>query len=120
MAKAAILEKPGEGLVIGEIGGEIEYVPFPDGLAERYQSYTQADLTELRAAGYDAPFTPLEVGVPQAVAAWEASAALPDWHPGCWHPAPGCACVLRRSEFATLRRMACAVLKFSSRPSQAP
>ena len=62
-------------LVIGEVGGEIEYVPFPDGLAERYQSYTQADLTELRAAGYDAPFTPLEVGVPQAVAAWEASAA---------------------------------------------
>lgn len=43
--------------------GEIEYLPFPDHLRGRYQSSTRADLTALRAAGYDKPFRPLEEGV---------------------------------------------------------
>jgi ADP-L-glycero-D-manno-heptose 6-epimerase len=42
----------------------IEEVPFPDHLKGKYQAYTCADLTRLRAAGYDAPFTPVSVGVP--------------------------------------------------------
>ena len=43
--------------------GEIEYFPFPESLTGHYQSFTQADLAGLRAAGYDAEFTPLEKGV---------------------------------------------------------
>jgi len=48
--------------------GEIEYVPFPDKLKGRYQSYTQADMSALRAAGYTAPFQTVEQGVPQYLA----------------------------------------------------
>jgi ADP-L-glycero-D-manno-heptose 6-epimerase len=44
--------------------GRIEYVPFPDALRGRYQSFTQADLRELRAAGYDRRFLPVEEGIP--------------------------------------------------------
>jgi ADP-L-glycero-D-manno-heptose 6-epimerase len=43
--------------------GHIEYVPFPDALKGKYQSYTQADLTQLRAAGYDGAFYTVEQGV---------------------------------------------------------
>jgi len=43
--------------------GLIEYVPFPDALRGKYQSFTQADLTKLRKAGYDAPFATVEEGV---------------------------------------------------------
>jgi ADP-L-glycero-D-manno-heptose 6-epimerase len=43
--------------------GRIRYVPFPPELAGRYQSYTQADMTRLRAAGYDAPFATVQEGV---------------------------------------------------------
>ncbi len=49
--------------------GEIEYVPFPDKLKGRYQSYTEADMSALRAAGYTAPFQTVEQGVPQYLAA---------------------------------------------------
>jgi ADP-L-glycero-D-manno-heptose 6-epimerase len=40
----------------------IEYIPFPDGLEAKYQAFTQADLTQLRAAGYDLSFQPVEQG----------------------------------------------------------
>ncbi len=43
--------------------GAVQYIPFPDDLRGRYQSYTQADLSRLRAAGYDAPFLTVEQGV---------------------------------------------------------
>ena len=43
--------------------GLIEYTAFPEGLKARYQSYTEADLTRLRAAGYAAPFLRVEQGV---------------------------------------------------------
>jgi len=32
--------------------GAVEYIPFPEGLREKYQSHTQADIAALRAAGY--------------------------------------------------------------------
>jgi len=35
---------------------------------EKYQSFTQADLTRLRAAGYAAPFRSVEQGVAAYVA----------------------------------------------------
>jgi len=44
-------------------GGRIEYVPFPAALAGKYQSFTEADLTALRAAGYDRPFRSIEEGI---------------------------------------------------------
>jgi ADP-L-glycero-D-manno-heptose 6-epimerase len=43
--------------------GLIEYIPFPDTLRGKYQCLTQADLTKLRQAGYQAPFTEVETGV---------------------------------------------------------
>ncbi|HEX4576849.1 MAG TPA: NAD-dependent epimerase/dehydratase family protein, partial [Edaphobacter sp.] len=52
---------------------KIEYIPFPGDLKNRYQHYTQADVTGLRAAGYTAPFTPLEDGVKQTFAEEPAS-----------------------------------------------
>lgn len=42
---------------------EIRYVDMPANLKENYQYFTQADITKLRAAGYRAPFTPLEEAV---------------------------------------------------------
>ena len=51
--------------VIGWYGrGEIEYIPFPDHLRGRYQSFTQADISLLRELGYDKPFRSVEEGVP--------------------------------------------------------
>ncbi|HEY9445935.1 MAG TPA: ADP-glyceromanno-heptose 6-epimerase [Burkholderiales bacterium] len=43
--------------------GIIEYIPFPQDLKGKYQSYTQADVSSLRDAGYDAPFLTVEEGV---------------------------------------------------------
>ncbi|MEE8429496.1 MAG: ADP-glyceromanno-heptose 6-epimerase [Gammaproteobacteria bacterium] len=44
--------------------GEIEYIPFPAHLQNCYQSFTEADITPLREAGYQAEFKPVEAGVP--------------------------------------------------------
>lgn len=41
----------------------IRYVPFPEDLKGRYQSHTQADLSQLRAAGYTRPFHDVQSGV---------------------------------------------------------
>ena len=43
--------------------GFIEYIPFPEGLKERYQSFTEADLSRLRAVGYRGEFKTVEHGV---------------------------------------------------------
>src|SRR3989442_658310 len=47
--------------------GAIEYIAFPAGLAARYQSATQADLSRLRTAGYAAPMLRVDEGVPGCV-----------------------------------------------------
>lgn len=41
----------------------ITFVDMPDGLAEKYQYFTEASITNLRAAGYNKTFTSLEEGV---------------------------------------------------------
>lgn len=41
----------------------LQYVDFPDDLKGRYQSHTQADLTQLRAAGYSHDFVSVQQGV---------------------------------------------------------
>jgi ADP-L-glycero-D-manno-heptose 6-epimerase len=48
-------------------GGLIEYIPFPDALRGKYQSYTQADLTQLRATGCEHAFADVQSGVTQYV-----------------------------------------------------
>ena len=50
-------------------GGLIEYGAFPEALKGKYQSYTQADMGRLRAAGYDAAFMDVQTGVARYVAA---------------------------------------------------
>ncbi|HSO07314.1 MAG TPA: ADP-glyceromanno-heptose 6-epimerase [Pelomicrobium sp.] len=48
--------------------GIIEYIPFPEALRGKYQSFTEADLGALRAAGYAEPFLTVEEGVERYVA----------------------------------------------------
>ncbi len=43
--------------------GLLEYIPFPDKLKGKYQSFTQADIAQLRQAGYDKPFADVATGV---------------------------------------------------------
>ena len=47
--------------------GVITYIPLPPALAGKYQSFTEADLARLRAAGYTAPMCAIDVGVPRYV-----------------------------------------------------
>jgi ADP-L-glycero-D-manno-heptose 6-epimerase len=56
-------------LPLGELvlRGLIEYIPFPDALRGKYQCFTQADQSKLRAAGYDAPFLTVQEGVDRYV-----------------------------------------------------
>jgi len=65
LAAAVINSVQGTQLPVPELvdKGLIEYVPFPPGLADRYQSFTEADLSRLRAAGYNARFMSVEQGV---------------------------------------------------------
>jgi ADP-L-glycero-D-manno-heptose 6-epimerase len=48
--------------------GKIEYMPFPEALRGKYQSYTESDISRLRAAGFDRPFATLEEGIRRMVA----------------------------------------------------
>jgi ADP-L-glycero-D-manno-heptose 6-epimerase len=43
--------------------GLIEYVPFPDQLINKYQSFTEADMSRLKGAGYPGEFMNVEQGV---------------------------------------------------------
>jgi len=51
--------------------GAVEYIPFPEGLREKYQSHTQADIAALRAAGYADTFKSLEDGIANAARVWQ-------------------------------------------------
>jgi ADP-L-glycero-D-manno-heptose 6-epimerase len=42
---------------------QIEYIDMPPALRDRYQYFTQAEVENLRRAGYNAGFTPLEQAV---------------------------------------------------------
>jgi ADP-L-glycero-D-manno-heptose 6-epimerase len=57
--------------IIARLGsGAIDYVPFPEALAGRYQSFTQAELSALRDVGYAESFSTLENGIAQSIDAW--------------------------------------------------
>ena len=47
--------------------GLISYIPFPEKLRGKYQSYTQADISALRDTGYVEPFLSVEQGVARYV-----------------------------------------------------
>ncbi|HXR58497.1 MAG TPA: ADP-glyceromanno-heptose 6-epimerase [Burkholderiales bacterium] len=69
VAAAVINTVEGSRLSIEELRqkGAIRYIPFPEKLAGKYQSFTQADLTRLRDAGYEGTFRPVEEGVAEYV-----------------------------------------------------
>ncbi|MGE4542650.1 MAG: ADP-glyceromanno-heptose 6-epimerase [Pedobacter sp.] len=48
--------------------GDLHYVPFPEHLKGHYQSFTEADLTRLRGAGFDGQFLTVEEGVARYMA----------------------------------------------------
>jgi ADP-L-glycero-D-manno-heptose 6-epimerase len=61
-----LLEQRGEAILSLEEAvtrGLIEYVDFPDALRGKYQSYTQADLSALRATGCKHAFADVQTGV---------------------------------------------------------
>ncbi|MGH8716659.1 MAG: ADP-glyceromanno-heptose 6-epimerase [Burkholderiales bacterium] len=45
----------------------IHYIPFPEMLQGKYQSYTQADIGALRSAGYQEPFLNVQQGIARYV-----------------------------------------------------
>ena len=47
--------------------GLIRYIAFPEALRGKYQAYTQADLTQLRRAGFAAPLRSVEQGTAEYV-----------------------------------------------------
>ena len=47
--------------------GTIRYIAMPEALVGKYQSFTQADVSRLRAAGFTAPMQSVEEGVPRYV-----------------------------------------------------
>ena len=50
--------------------GSINYVPFPESLIGKYQSFTEADLTKIREAGYTDEFMTLEEGIDFSRSYW--------------------------------------------------
>jgi ADP-L-glycero-D-manno-heptose 6-epimerase len=46
-----------------QASGQLEYIGFPEKLKGKYQCFTEADLSKLRAAGYEAAFMTVEQGV---------------------------------------------------------
>jgi ADP-L-glycero-D-manno-heptose 6-epimerase len=59
----ALEGKPAMGQQDLIAAGTLEYIPFPEALKGKYQSYTQADLANLRDAGYADTFLSVEQGV---------------------------------------------------------
>jgi len=57
-----------------QVHGEaaVEYIPFPGDLRERYQHFTEADLSGLRDLGCDIEMTQLEEGIQKTFATMEA------------------------------------------------
>ena len=66
--KAEPFQNVAEAVVKHHGKGKIEYIPFPDHLKGRYQSFTQADLTKLRATGCDVKFRTVAEGVAEYMA----------------------------------------------------
>lgn len=61
--KAQSFKEVAEAVIRWHGKGIIEYIPFPEHLKGSYQSYTQADISSLRRAGYQEPFKGVGVSV---------------------------------------------------------
>ena len=61
--KSQTFNEVAESVIKYQGSGKIEYILFPDHLKESYQSFTEADLTKLRATGYDESFKTVQEGV---------------------------------------------------------
>lgn len=59
--------KPALSLAEMVVQGIVEYVSFPEALKGKYQSFTQADISALRRAGYKDEFATVEQGVAKYV-----------------------------------------------------
>lgn len=57
-----------ETLAAHVAAGRIEYIPFPDSLRGKYQSFTQADISQLRQVGYRDEFLSVDEGVARYMA----------------------------------------------------
>ena len=58
----AAQQKPALSLAQMVEQGILEYIDFPEALKGKYQNFTQADISSLRAAGYDAPLLTVDEG----------------------------------------------------------
>jgi ADP-L-glycero-D-manno-heptose 6-epimerase len=59
----ALEGKPAQSVAELVAQGIIEYIAFPEALKGKYQSFTEADLSQLRRAGYKSTFATVEEGV---------------------------------------------------------
>lgn len=62
-AERASRQEPPLSLAAQVDAGLIRYIDFPDNLKGKYQSFTQADMSELYEVGYDRPFATVSEGV---------------------------------------------------------
>ncbi|HET6725489.1 MAG TPA: ADP-glyceromanno-heptose 6-epimerase [Gammaproteobacteria bacterium] len=60
---SATFNEVAEAVIAAHERGQIEYIRFPERLEGCYQSFTEADIRGLRAAGYDRPFIGVAEGV---------------------------------------------------------
>lgn len=65
VARAVVTHLTGQEISLAEMVERqlLRYIPFPEDLKGRYQSFTQADLTALRAIGYQEPFLDVHTGI---------------------------------------------------------
>ena len=63
----ALEGKPAQSVAELVAQGIIEYIPFPEALKGKYQSFTEADLSQLRGTGYRSAFAGVEEGVAEYV-----------------------------------------------------
>ncbi len=61
--KAETFNAVAQAVIAWHKQGSIEYITFPEHLQGAYQSYTQADISGLRQAGYDKDFLDVKQGV---------------------------------------------------------
>jgi ADP-L-glycero-D-manno-heptose 6-epimerase len=61
--KAEAFNEVAKAVIAWHEEGKIEYIPFPDHLKGSYQSFTQADISGLRQAGYSKEFLDVKQGV---------------------------------------------------------
>ena len=58
-----VQDQPELDLAAAVAAGYVRYKDFPPGLEARYQAFTQADITRLRASGFDQPMRDVQAGV---------------------------------------------------------